>query len=127
VRIGLTQGLMDMLSNMAALWPKARAQQRSAFLREVRSLAAQRGYAVIEVDNNLIEMLLIQRQTRIVVMTSVRDLLGRDYTRTVMDLMRADAAWVMQASNAAHTRRGASLVRQVWAVEHSPVAVVHEM
>lgn len=127
LRQRLLDGLLDMLSNMAALWPRARAQQRSAFLREVRSLAAQRGYAVIEVDNKLIEMLLIQRQTRIVVMTSARDFLGRDYTRTVMELMRADAAWVMQASNAARTRRGESLVRQVWAVEHSPAAVEHEM
>lgn len=101
-----TSGMLHLLNGrlrsglafMANLWPGVTAQMRQAFLQEVQDRALREGYSILKIDNGLIEMLLLKRQTRIVVMTSSRDLLSADHARLVMDLMQADAAWVLDRS-----------------------------
>lgn len=104
--------LEAMKMRLRRFWPHGRQlleAQRTAFLQSVRAEASQQGYAVIEVGNELIELLLCKRQTRVVVMNISR----RNEASLAMDLSEADSAWIMGRSSGEPSilvmpRRGAS-------------------
>ena len=83
------------------------AQRRQEFLEEVKSQAAEQGYTALEVSGELIDMLLIRRQERVVVMARSREWFAGDHTQLVMDLMQADAAWVLDRRSLAAQDRAA--------------------
>lgn len=68
-----------------------RARLRMEFLRMVRSEATAQGFCIVEIqDNDLIDMLLVKQQSRVVVCRG-----GRRSARQIMELADADAAWMM--------------------------------
>ena len=104
--------LRQVVMMIAQLCSISGSQRRQAFLDEARVQASQQGYAVLEVNSGLIDMLLIKRQTRVVVMTHSREWLAGDHTRLVMDLLQADAAWVLDWSGPASSEGTGALASQ---------------
>jgi hypothetical protein len=91
----LIRQLRQTMTAAAQFFPIIGQQLRQEFLDEVKAQASQKGYAALEVNSGLIDMLLIKRQERIVVMARSREWFAGDHTQLVMGLMQADAAWVL--------------------------------